>query len=64
MLLQAVEYRDLGVQRVDGWLESAREGLKTVTAQRIAEAVDVGLVRPLTGLAGGGAAPASPDRRG
>jgi putative hydrolases of HD superfamily len=38
MLLQAVEYRDIGVQRVDGWIASAREGLKTRTAQRIAEA--------------------------
>ncbi len=38
MLLQAVEYRDIGVSRVDGWIESARRGLKTQTAQRIAEA--------------------------
>lgn len=38
MLLQAVEYRDIGVQRVDGWIDSARKGLKTQTAQRIAEA--------------------------
>lgn len=38
MLLQAVEYRDLGVRRVDGWIESARKGLTTDTAQRIAEA--------------------------
>ncbi|WP_209642751.1 HD domain-containing protein [Kibdelosporangium banguiense] len=38
MLLQAVEYRDVGVRRVDGWIESARDGLKTGTAQRIAEA--------------------------
>ena len=36
MLLQAVEYRDMGVQRVDGWIESARKGLKTETGQRIA----------------------------
>jgi len=38
MLLQAVEYRDVGVQRVDGWIDSARQGLTTATAQRIAEA--------------------------
>ena len=38
MLLQAVEYRDIGVQRVDGWIDSARRGLKTQTGQRIAEA--------------------------
>jgi putative hydrolase of HD superfamily len=38
MLLQAVEYRDLGVQRVDGWIESARKSLRTDTAKRVAEA--------------------------
>jgi putative hydrolase of HD superfamily len=38
MLLQAVEYRDIGVNRVEGWIESARKDLKTPTAQRIAEA--------------------------
>nr|WP_218889676.1 HD domain-containing protein [Saccharopolyspora hordei] len=38
MLLQAVEYRDIGVQRVDAWIDSARAELKTATAQRIAEA--------------------------
>lgn len=38
MLLQAVEYRDVGVQRVDGWIDSARRGLRTETARRIAEA--------------------------
>ncbi|HET8683092.1 MAG TPA: HD domain-containing protein [Micromonosporaceae bacterium] len=38
MLLQAVEYRDIGVHRVDGWIESARSDLKTETARRIAEA--------------------------
>jgi putative hydrolase of HD superfamily len=38
MLLQAVEYRDIGIHRVDGWIESARTGLKTETAQRIAVA--------------------------
>src|SRR5262249_49812761 len=38
MLLQAVEYRDIGVHRVDGWIESARKSLNTDTAQRIAEA--------------------------
>lgn len=38
MLLQAIEYRDIGVQRVDGWIDSARKSFKTETAQRIAEA--------------------------
>jgi len=38
MLLQAVEYRDVGVRRVDGWIDSARKGMKTQTGQRIAEA--------------------------
>ncbi|MEV4708613.1 HD domain-containing protein [Actinoplanes sp. NPDC049316] len=38
MLLQAVEYRDVGVHRVEGWIESARKDLKTGTGRRIAEA--------------------------
>jgi putative hydrolases of HD superfamily len=38
MLIQAAEYRDVGVARVDGWIESALNSLKTSTAQRIAEA--------------------------
>jgi putative hydrolase of HD superfamily len=38
MLLQAVEYRDIGVHRVDGWIDSARKSLKTETSQRIADA--------------------------
>jgi putative hydrolase of HD superfamily len=38
MLLQALEYRDLGVRRVDGWIESAHQSLKTQTAKRVAEA--------------------------
>lgn len=38
MLLQAVEYRDIGVRRVDGWIESARKSLTTAAGQRIAEA--------------------------
>jgi putative hydrolases of HD superfamily len=38
MLLQAVEYRDTGVRRVDGWIDSARKSLKNGTARRIAEA--------------------------
>lgn len=38
MLLQAVEYRDIGVHRVEAWIESARKDLKTQTGQRIAEA--------------------------
>jgi putative hydrolase of HD superfamily len=38
MLLQAIEYRDTGVRRVDGWIESARADLNTDTARRVAEA--------------------------
>lgn len=38
MLLQAIEYRDIGVSRVDGWIDSARKDLKTETSRRIAEA--------------------------
>jgi putative hydrolase of HD superfamily len=38
MLFQAVEYRDTGVERVAGWIDSARKGLATETARRIAEA--------------------------
>ena len=38
MLLQAVEYRDIGVHRVAGWIDSARKELSTGTARRIAEA--------------------------
>lgn len=38
MLLQAVEYRDIGVGRVDGWIDSARKDLQTETSRRIAEA--------------------------
>jgi len=38
MLLQAIEYRDTGVRRVDGWIESARKDLKTRVGRRIAEA--------------------------
>jgi putative hydrolases of HD superfamily len=38
MLLQAVEYRDVGVHRVEAWVESARKDLKTQTGRRIAAA--------------------------
>jgi putative hydrolase of HD superfamily len=38
MLLQAVEYRDIGVQRTGGWIESARNNLYTETGRQIAEA--------------------------
>lgn len=38
MLLQAVEYRETGVHRVDGWIESALAGLTTATARRVAGA--------------------------
>jgi putative hydrolase of HD superfamily len=38
MLFQAIEYRDIGVRRVDGWIESARKGIRTEAGLRIAEA--------------------------
>jgi putative hydrolases of HD superfamily len=38
MLLQAAEYRDIGVHRVEGWIDSALKSLKTETARRVAEA--------------------------
>lgn len=38
MLLQAVEYRDLGVHRVQGWIDSAIKSLTTPTARQVAEA--------------------------
>lgn len=38
MLLQALEYRDIGVNRVDGWIDSARKGIITETARGIAQA--------------------------
>ncbi|WP_410637087.1 HD domain-containing protein [Amycolatopsis sp. lyj-346] len=38
MLLQALEYRDVGVRPVGEWIESARKGLKTETARKVAEA--------------------------
>lgn len=38
MLLQAVEYRDVGVRRLDGWIASARAGIRTGTARDVAEA--------------------------
>lgn len=37
-LLQAVEYREAGYQRVDGWIESSRGRLQTPFARRLAEA--------------------------
>lgn len=38
MLLQAVEYRDAGVTRTNGWIDSARKDLYLETSRRIAEA--------------------------
>lgn len=38
MLLQAVEYREIGVRRVEGWIDSARKRIQTETGQKIAEA--------------------------
>ncbi|MGB3443770.1 MAG: HD domain-containing protein [Actinophytocola sp.] len=38
MLLQAVEYRDVGVSRVDGWIDSARKSIRTATGRKVADA--------------------------
>ncbi|QRP49792.1 HD family hydrolase [Amycolatopsis sp. FDAARGOS 1241] len=38
MLLQALEYRAVGVSTVEEWISSARAGLVTDTARRVAEA--------------------------
>ncbi|MFE6615754.1 HD family hydrolase [Amycolatopsis sp. NPDC057786] len=38
MLLQAVEYRDVGVRNVDEWIASATKSLQTDLARRVAEA--------------------------
>ncbi|MGH3817436.1 MAG: HD domain-containing protein [Pseudonocardiaceae bacterium] len=37
-LIQAVEYRDAGYARVQGWIDSSRTSLRTSTARRIADA--------------------------
>jgi 5'-deoxynucleotidase YfbR-like HD superfamily hydrolase len=37
-LIQAIEYQDAGYARVQGWIDSARSGLHTDTARRIADA--------------------------
>lgn len=37
-LMQAVEYREAGYQRVDGWIESSLAGIKTPFARRLAGA--------------------------
>lgn len=37
-LMQAVEYREAGYQRVDGWIESSLAGIKTGFGRRLAEA--------------------------
>lgn len=37
-LIQAIEYRDTGFARVQGWIDSSRSGLCTDTARRIADA--------------------------
>lgn len=37
-LIQAIEYRDAGYARVQGWIDSSRSGLRTDTARRIADA--------------------------
>lgn len=56
VLLQAVEYRDIGVHRVDEWIESAHKGLTIEAARRIAEAATtisaLGLTRPLAAWTG------------
>lgn len=38
MVLQAIEYRDIGVGRVDGWIETGCKSLATETGRRVAEA--------------------------
>ncbi|WP_253237928.1 HD domain-containing protein [Paractinoplanes aksuensis] len=38
MLLQAVEYRETGVSRTEGWIDSARKSFHTETSRKIAEA--------------------------
>ncbi|MGH3589239.1 MAG: HD domain-containing protein [Pseudonocardia sp.] len=37
-LIQAIEYQDAGYARVQGWIDSARHGLRTDTARRVADA--------------------------
>ncbi len=37
-LIQAIEYRDAGYARVQGWIDSARNSLRTDTARRVAGA--------------------------
>jgi putative hydrolases of HD superfamily len=37
-LIQAVEYKDAGYTRVQGWIDSSRNNLRTDTARRIADA--------------------------
>jgi putative hydrolases of HD superfamily len=37
-LMQAVEYREAGYQRVDGWIESSLAGIKTAFGRRLGEA--------------------------
>ncbi len=37
-LIQAVEYKDAGYTRVQGWIDSSRNNLRTNTARRIADA--------------------------
>lgn len=37
-LIQAIEYQDAGYARVQGWIDSSRDGLHTDTARRIADA--------------------------
>lgn len=37
-ILQAVEYREAGYQRVDGWIETSRERVQTEFGRRLADA--------------------------
>jgi putative hydrolase of HD superfamily len=37
-LIQAIEYQDAGYTRVQGWIDSSRNSLRTGTARRIADA--------------------------
>jgi putative hydrolases of HD superfamily len=36
--MQAIEYRESGYERVDGWIESSRSRIQTPFGQRLAEA--------------------------
>lgn len=57
-LIQAIEYQDAGYARVQDWIESARNGLRTDTARNI---TDAACTRPLS--RGGDGDPSAVTRR-